>query len=139
MYLCKSPRFKSSVNRSLFILIVYSWQLLDEVTWPHIWEGEQYIIKTKTTFRKARQIQNSLNHCEVHIIIIMLSYLSSLEDMAVHWYGCVCWTWDVRIRVRAEFCYKDSSVTKNTIRKPLSAHFSSVFDVQVDANVSSLQ
>ena len=34
----------------------------DEVTWPCIWEGVQYKIKTKTTLRKARRIQSVLNH-----------------------------------------------------------------------------
>ena len=59
-----SRRFKSLHEKSLFILIlhgdkvfvliVYSWPLAGEVTWPR-W---QYIIETKTTFRKARQIQS---------------------------------------------------------------------------------
>ena len=42
-----SQRFKSLIKKSLFILIVYSWSLADEVTWPTIWERVQYIIKTK--------------------------------------------------------------------------------------------
>ena len=48
-----TPRFKSLVKKSLFILIVYSWPLADEVTWPNMWERVQYIIKTKTTLGKS--------------------------------------------------------------------------------------
>ena len=42
-----TPRFKSLIKKSLFILIVYSWSLADKVTWPSIWARVQYIIKTK--------------------------------------------------------------------------------------------
>ena len=71
-----SPRFKSLIKRSLFILILhgdyvfifilYSWPLADKVTWPNIWwEAVRYKIKTKTTFRKARQKQSGLNHGDI--------------------------------------------------------------------------
>ena len=62
IYLSISPRFKSLIKKSLFILIVYSWSLADEVTWPNIWAEVPYIIKTKTNLEKARHIQSSLNH-----------------------------------------------------------------------------
>ena len=59
-----SPCFKSLIKNSLFILILYSWSLAGEVTWPYIREGVQYKIKTKATFRvrDARQIQSGLNN-----------------------------------------------------------------------------
>ena len=34
----RSTRFKSLIEKSLFILIVYSRPLADEVMWPNIWE-----------------------------------------------------------------------------------------------------
>ena len=42
-----SPHFKSLIMKPLFILILYSWPLADEVTWPSIWERVQYIMETK--------------------------------------------------------------------------------------------
>ena len=68
----KTPRFKSLISQYLFILIVYSWLLVDEVTWPNIWESVQYIIKTKTTLGKARQIQSSTGR--VSLFNLTLSY-----------------------------------------------------------------
>ena len=53
-----TPRFKSLVKKSLFILIVYSWPLSDEVMWPNMWEKVQYIIKTKTTLGKGNGPNN---------------------------------------------------------------------------------
>ena len=51
-----TARFKSLINKFVFILIV------NKVTLCHILEGVQYIIKIKTTLRKAIQIQSGLNH-----------------------------------------------------------------------------
>ena len=59
---CSTPRFKSIIEESLFILIVYSWSLADTWSRDPTYERErvQYIIKTKTTLGKARQIQSCL-------------------------------------------------------------------------------
>ena len=64
-----SPRFKSLIKSSLFILFVYSWPLADEVTWPCIWEGLQFKIQKKQLFEKARQIKSVINHGELHTYI----------------------------------------------------------------------
>ena len=40
-------------TETVFIWIVYSWPLAGEVTWPYIWEGVQYKIKTKNNFSKS--------------------------------------------------------------------------------------
>ena len=79
IYCYISPRFKSLINKSLFILIVYSWPLADEVTWPNIWESLQYIIKTKTTLGKARQIQSSLNRGDLRGLWNTRGYCFSLD------------------------------------------------------------
>ena len=58
---------------------MYSWPLADEVTWANIWESLQYIIKTKTTLGKARQIQSSLNRGDLRGLWNTRGYCFSLD------------------------------------------------------------
>ena len=62
-----SPRFKSLIKKSLFILIVYSWPLAYEVTWPHTWEGLQYINQNKNNSSESKTDREvSKSRCGVH-------------------------------------------------------------------------
>ena len=50
-------------NLCLFWLCVYSWSLMDEVTWPSIWETVLYIIKTKQISGKEPNTEVSKSQC----------------------------------------------------------------------------
>ena len=87
------PHFKSLIKKSWFILIVYGWSLVDEVTWPSSWESTVHN-QNKTTLGKARQIQSCINcsGLQLHLLVdtIFLRPIAGRrygegEDVAKYW------------------------------------------------------